>query len=179
MTKEQIYNAVCDIAEDAGVSTDELISALTEQSATMFEENLNAMPAELADYVKSARTEKAALRQSRRQKEDEQRLAEEVRRFCKAFPNVDANSIPEAVWADMEKGIPLAYAYAMHTLCGENSTNYANSVNARNTDNALPPVAEGANEGEYSMEDVEAMSPAAVKKNFSRILRSMGKWKIQ
>lgn len=178
MTKEQIYNAICDVAEEAGVSPEELVAALEEQNRTLFEQKLGGMPTEAAEYIKTARNEKSAARAERRKTEKEGALTEEVKTFRRLFPDVTAEDIPETVWADMEKGIPLAYAFAYHSLAeGKNGT-YADSVNARNTETSPPPVGERADEGEISMEEVEAMSPRAVKSNFSRILRSIGKWKL-
>lgn len=178
MTKEQIYNTICDLAEDIGVSTEELVSALVQQGNAKFEEALGAMPADAAEYVKSARAEKLAAREGRRQAEADGQLSEEIQRFRKAFPDVAAEDIPQSVWEDMRNGIPLTYAYAMFLQANGKDTDYADEVNARNSSSATPPVSEGADEGELSMEEVESMSPAAVKSNFPRILRSIGKWKL-
>lgn len=179
MTKEQIYNAVCDMAEDAGVSPEELISALLSENETAFEKSLGELNDAAASYVKAARAEKAAQRESRRKAERESALADDIKRFCAVFPKVGSDSIPDSVWADMEKGIPLPYAYALYVLAGEKGDAYAEEVNERNCRSALPAVDEGADEGELSMDEVEGMSPSAVKKNFPRILRSISKWKLQ
>ncbi len=178
MTKEQIYEAICDIAEDAGVSPEELIRALEEQNGAKLEQSLEALPEDAASLVKNARNEKAALRAERRKEEKDGLLNEEIKRFRKLFPDVEAESIPESVWADMEKGIPLSYAYALYAVTDGDKARYAEGINARNTEASPPPLGENADEGEISMEEVEAMSPSAVKKNFGRILRSIGKWKI-
>lgn len=178
MTKEQIYNAICDIAEDAGVSPEELIAALEEQNGVLLEQKLGTLPAEAADYIKAAKNEKNAARAERRKAEKEGVLAEEVKQFRTLFPDVAAEDIPETVWADMEKGIPLAYSYAFYALTEGKNSAYAGDVNRRNTEVSPPPMGEGTDEGELSMEEVEAMSPRAIKNNFSRILRSIGKWKL-
>lgn len=179
MTKDQIYNAVCDMAEDAGLSPEELINALITENEAMFEKSLGELNDTASDYIKAARAEKAALRENSRKAEAEGALQEEIKRFRQLFPNVSADAIPESVWADMEKGIPLTYAYALHSLVGENSNAYANTVNDRNSRAAVPPITEGADEGELSMDEVENMSTAAVKKNFPRILRSISKWNLK
>ena len=178
MTKEQIYNAICDVAEDAGVSPEELVAALEEQNSALFEQSLGGMPTEAAEYVKAARGEKSAARAERRRVEKDSVLSEDVKQFRRLFPDVAAEDIPENVWADMEKGIPLVYAYAFYTLTDGKTNTYADGVNARNTEASPPPVGESADEGELSMEEVEAMSPKAVKRNFARVLRSIGKWKL-
>lgn len=178
MTKEQIYNAICDIAEDVGISPEELIAALEEQNSALFEQKLGGLPSEAANYVKAARGEKSAARAERRKAEKEGVLSEDVKQFRALFPDVAAEDIPETVWADMEKGIPLAYAYALYSLTEGKNSIYAEGVNKRNNQVSPPPMGEGTDEGELSMEEVEAMSPKAIKNNFSRILRSIGKWKL-
>lgn len=179
MTKEQIYNAVCDMAEDAGVSPDELISALLSENEAVFEKSLGDLNESALGFVKAARAEKSAARQTRREEEKDMELSESVKRFRKLFPAVEADTIPQSVWEDMERGIPLEYAYAFFVLNGESDNSYANEVNERNGKTALPAVAEGADEGELSMEEVGNMSAASVKKNFPRIMRSISKWKLQ
>ena len=178
MTKEQIYNILQDIADDASVSVEELVDAIVQQSQSHFEKAVSAMPEESANYVRSAKKDRAAAREARRIAEEEKRLGEDVKRFRQLFPDVDATSIPETVWQDMKGGIPLPYAYALYLVSGAGDKGYADRVNARNSEGALPPVNSYPNDGEISMEEVEAMSPEAVKKSFPRILRSMSKWKI-
>lgn len=179
MTKEQIYNAVCDMAEDAGISPDELINALLNENEAIFEKSLGELSDSALSLVKAARTERADARQMRRDAEKDGELAESVKQFRTLFPNVEAEAIPQSVWGDMEKGIPLAYAYAFFVLNGESNGSYADEINERNSRTALPAVAEGTEDGELSMEEVGNMSAASVKKNFPRILRSISKWKLQ
>ena len=178
MTKEQIYNAICDIAEDVGASPEELVMALEEQNNAIFEQSMGEIPAEAANYIKNAKSEKNAARSERRKAEKENQLAEEIRQFRNLFPDVAAEDIPESVWVDMERGIPLPYAYALVVLSDSKQNDYAKDINDRNTNGAPPPVGESTEDGEISMEEVEAMSPKAIKNNFGRILRSIGKWKL-
>lgn len=179
MTKEQIYNAICDLAEDASVSPDELVNALIAENEANFEKSLGELNGAASELVKSAREQKATTRENNRKAEAENALSEEIKRFRELFPNVAASDIPDCVWEDMEKGIPLPYAYSLYTLTGESNNAYAATVNERNSRAAVPPITEGADEGELSMDEVENMSAAAVKKNFPRILRSISKWKLQ
>ncbi len=178
MTKEQSYNILCDIAEDVGVTPDELISALQSQNDERFAKSVAAMPKETAQYVTSARADKQLARENRRKVESEKALDGDIKLFRKLFPEVKAESIPQSVWADTERGIPLAYAYALYVMTAQNDSNYAAEVNGKNSDGAMPPVEGVDGGGEYSMAEVEGMSPSSVKKNFPAILRSLAKWKI-
>ena len=178
MTKDEIYNAVCDIADDAGVEPAALIAALTQQNEDLFGQSLSALPETHSGYVKSARDGRRAERERKRKAESESVLAGDIKRFRELFPEVGADEIPDSVWSDTQNGIPLPYAFALYTVAGGAEKSYADKVNARNGEGAVPPVSDGASDGEISMEEVEAMSPAAVKNNFSRILKSIGKWRI-
>lgn len=178
MTKEQAYSIIEAIAEDENTTVEELLNALQQQSAERFKNTVKGLPEESAAYLNAARNERVANRKARAKAEEEKKLDEDVRRFRQIFPDVEAASIPEAVWEDMCGGIPLPYAYALYMAAGAGSKSYAEGVNAINDKAALPPVNGRADDGELTMEDVEAMSRQAVKSNFPRILRSMGKWKI-
>ncbi len=178
MTKEQIYNIFCDIAEDMDVKPEELIIALKCQNDARFDNSLAEMPEETAKYVKNARDDKIRTRESRRKAESEKLLDEDIKVFRRVFPNVKAEDIPENVWADAEKGIPLPYAYAFHVMSEESYNYYADMVNGKNSEGAIPPVEGTDGSGEFSADEVEGMSTAAVKKNFPAILRSITKWKI-
>ncbi len=178
MTKDQSFNILCDIAEDVGVTPEQLITALQSQSDTLFENSVAGLPEQTAQFVKSAREDKRRARADRRRAENEKSLDSDVKLFCKLFPAVKAESIPESVWADTERGIPLPYAYAFYLMTEQSDSAYAEGVNGKNSDGAIPPVEGVDGGGEFSMNEVEGMSPATVKKNFPAILRSIAKWKI-
>lgn len=178
MIKDSIYYAICDIAEDLGVTAEELVLALKGQNDEMFEKALSSLPEGSAIYVKSARNDRQLARDRHRREEEQARLSRDVKRFRELFPQVEAAGIPDAVWQDMTGGIPLPYAYALYIAAGNGKNEYAKEVNARNGFGALPPVNAHGENDELTMEEVEAMSPEAVKNSFPRILRSIGKWKM-
>ncbi len=178
MTKEQAYNTLCDIAEDSGSTVEELLTALQVQSDSLFEKSISAIPETARGYIKSAHDSRRTARENARGTEEKEKLNAEIKRFRALFPEVGAEDIPDAVWEDMQKGIPLPYSYALYLVTEGNGNAYANGVNERNGSAALPPVNNEEGDGELTMEEVEAMSPDAVKRSFPQILRSLGKWKI-
>ena len=178
MTKEQIYETVEDMAADAGVSIEDFMKALATERAAFFDKQMAAMPKETAAYVNTTRKEALAARVAKRAEARKAKLAEDVKRFRQLFPDVKSEGIPESVWKDMSSGIPLPYAYALYLAASQGDKSYAESVNAKNSGMAPPPVTPNEEEGELTMEQVEAMSPEAIKKSFPKILRSLGKWKI-
>lgn len=178
MTKEQIYNIIEDIAADANMDVESFVNSLQKQRNDFFAKKAASMPKDAAAYVNAAREEKTALREAQRKEAQKAKLAEEIKLFRELFPDVKSDTIPESVWKDMGGGIPLPYAYALFTAINQGKQSYAEGVNAKNGGMAPPPVGSNDEEGELTMEQVEAMSPEAVKKSFPRILRSLGKWKI-
>ncbi len=178
MTKEQIYDILEDVAADAGTDVEGFIQLLQKQRDEFFANKAKGLPKEAAEYVNSARTEKSAARRAAREEQRKAKLDRDVKRFRELFPQVKSEGIPDTVWADMNGGIPLPYAYALYVATTEGDKTYADAVNAKNSETAPPPVNPYDGEGELTMEQVEAMSPEAVKKSFPQILRSLGKWKI-
>ncbi|MBE6677441.1 MAG: hypothetical protein E7597_01420 [Ruminococcaceae bacterium] len=178
MTKEQIYEIIEDIAADANTSVEDFLKALVQERAAFFNKKTAAMPKDTAAYVAAARKEALAARTEKRKEAKKAKLKEEIKRFRQLFPNVKSEGIPESVWKDMTNGIPLPYAYALYLAANQEDKSYAESVNAKNSGMAPPPVNADEDEGELTMEQVEAMSPEAIKKSFPKILRSLNKWKI-
>lgn len=177
MTKELLYDIIEDIAADADMDVDSFVRSLEKQRNDFFYQKNASLPKDAADYVNAAREEKKALRSERRTQAKKDKLSQEIKLFRRIFPNVKSEAIPDSVWKDMESGIPLPYAYALFLTADKGNRSYADSVNEKNSEGALPPV-NGDGESELTMEQVEAMSPEAVKKSFPQILRSLGKWKI-
>ncbi|MBQ3196243.1 MAG: hypothetical protein IJB65_07250 [Clostridia bacterium] len=178
MTKEQIYEIIEDMAADANTSVEGFIKTLMNEKDAFFAKKSAAMPKETAEFLAAARKEALEGRAAKRKEAKKARLAEDIKRFKELFPDVKSDGIPEEVWNDMTNGIPLPYAYALYLATSQGNKSYADRVNAKNSGAAPPPVIPREEEGELTMEQVEAMSPEAIKKSFPEILRSLRKWKI-
>lgn len=178
MTKEDIYEALCDIAEEMLTTPEELLAFLAAQSEQIGQKQSEALPPEVSGYLKTAKAEKKQYRADRKAAEEEKGLQEQIKAFKAVYPEVSAAEIPEKVFADMRSGIPLVYAYAYYLAAGDDESRYAKDVNEQNARMAMPPVNEADENGELTMDEVEAMPPEAVKKNYPRILKSIGKWRI-
>ena len=178
MTKEDIYEALCDIAEDMLTTPEELLSFLAAQSEQIGQKQRETLPPEVSGYLSNAKAEKKQHRAQLKAAEEEKGLKEQIKAFKEVYPEVGAEEIPETVFADMQKGIPLVYAYAYYLAAGDGESRYAEDVNKQNARMAMPPVNEADENGELTMDEVEAMPPAAVKKNYPRVLKSIGKWRL-
>ena len=93
----------------------ELMSTGINEATALAQINLEKQQAAInAQQARQQEEQQAAQRQ---QAEAERQKAErraELSRFMAIFPDVKADSIPNEVWAAVQKGTPLTTAYAMH-----------------------------------------------------------------
>ena len=137
--------------EDAIVLLTRQMAALTE----LVEQRLTASP---PSPVRGGRDELAA--------------AEEFRAL---YPDTAEADIPDEVWDSVNEGVPLAAAYALWTRREELRRQSAEAINRKNADGW--GRAENAPSAEHlSPAEVRAMSPAEVRRNYSRIVASMKHW---
>lgn len=128
-------------------------------------ERIGALEAELA-------TVKAQL--AERLSEDA-RVREEYNEFQRLYPEVRLQVLPDEVWEDISKKVPLAAAYALaerrHLMRRQN----AERVNLQNEQRSAGSV-KGSENSYYTPAEVRSMSQAEVRKNYSKIIESMKKW---
>ena len=84
-----VYETVCGLAEDNGVTVNEYLASLAEQT-----EKANAipdgLPEEIVRELTDAREAKKQKREDERKKSAEAGQAEEIKRFRELFPVVNA-----------------------------------------------------------------------------------------
>ena len=144
-------------AEPAKAEEDAIV-LLTRQMAALTELVEQRLTASLPPPVRGGRDELAA--------------AEEFRAL---YPDTAEADIPDEVWDSVNEGIPLAAAYALWTRREELRRQSAEAINRKNADGW--GRAENAPSAEHlSPAEVRAMSPAEVRRNYSRIVASMKHW---
>ena len=89
-----------------------------------------------------------------------------------------AADIPEEVWAEVAEGVSLTHAYALYRAAISAEDAKAQSLNRVNADRSAPLGTEGDPNTALTQEQVENMSPQAVKKNYNRILSSLKNWRL-
>ena len=117
--------------------------------------------------------EELALRDSRANQE--KRITREYDEFCSLYPDVPVSTLSQAVWQDVEKGTPLAAAYALAEKRKAVSLRKAMESNTNNRARSAGAVS-NAESIEFSPAEVRAMSSQEVRANLSKIMRSMQKW---
>ena len=127
---------------------------------------------QLRSELKHLRQE-LALRDSRTNQET--RATREYDEFCSLYPDVPVSSLSPAVWQDVEKGTPLAAAYALAEKRKAVSQRRAMESNSHNRTRSAGAVSNAENI-EFSPAEVRAMSSQEVRANLSKIMRSMQKW---
>lgn len=102
-------------------------------------------------------------------------MGEELAEFALLYPEVPISEIPDGVWAEVTRGIPLSAAYALEARKREQMLQRANQSNLLNRQRAPGELKPGEDDL-YSPAEVRAMSREEVRANYSKIMRSMQKW---
>ena len=103
------------------------------------------------------------------------RTQEECAEFAELFPDTPIDKLPDAVWEDVGRGIPVSAAYALFERRSARAKQIAEEVNLQNRFRS-PGALGSARSGFLTLSEVRSMSPAEVRKNYQRILQSMQKW---
>ncbi len=126
--------------------------------------------------VEDLQKEVDTLRAELSKKEDmERRRVQEEREFRLLYPEVDMTVLPDSVWENVQKGVPLAAAYALFErirFCTEQKAASANQANRQRAAGAI----ESTESDYFSPAEVRRMSASEVRANYSKIMRSMQKW---
>jgi len=103
------------------------------------------------------------------------RMGAECAEFQALYPSTPVSTLPDSVWEDVKKGIPMAAAYALAERKRALTAEKADTQNR-----AVSRLSAGAVEGTvpeyFSPSEVRAMSPSEVRANYKKIMRSMEKW---
>lgn len=109
------------------------------------------------------------------QRERQNRLDAEYTQFASLYPGVPVSSLPDDVWEDVGRGVPIAAAFALserRRAQKEEQAKLSNQHNSERSPGALSPSEPDV----YSPSEVRAMSPAEVRAHFDKIRRSMVRW---
>ena len=112
LTKEQIYEAVTDLAEESGMSADEYIASLIGQRESELLKRTEGLDEDIAFEIGESRRLKRENRSRERENARRAEMEEDISRFRTYFPDVAAKDIPEEVWAEVAQGVSLTHAYA-------------------------------------------------------------------
>ncbi len=103
------------------------------------------------------------------------RLEQDCGEFLRLYPEVPLSEVPEEIWDEARRGVPLAAAYARAERRRTRTEELARQANARNRTCSAGPAGQTA-PSYFSPDEVRAMSAAEVRQNYRTILQSMRKW---
>lgn len=176
-----------DISEEHGeeqVGEDPLSPEAVEQAPALSSDPLSDLdPDPLAFDEEDGQGELERLRGELRQLREEMaakqeffaRLEGECAEFCALYPEASISEVSDGVWQDVQRGLPLAAAYALaerRRIMTEKLAAQTNDENRRRSSGAL----EATDPDYFSPAEVRAMSQAEVRTNYQKIMRSMQKW---
>lgn len=177
INNEQILDTLYDLADGLGLRIDEFLMRVEEEFGEQ-PIDTEGLPAEVIEELERGRSYKLFKNRAEREKRASDEMNAEIKRFRESFPDVDSDSIPESVWADVQAGIPLAYAYALYSVTLDGINKIASRVNRRNGDLEARAVSNGSTEPSFTKEQVEKMSGKEVKSNYKSILKAMKNWRV-
>lgn len=149
-------------------------ATLSEETAS--NEQTEATPDQSEDRVEEAKSVQEYVDEIARLSsliaERERRDAEALM-FSELFPDVDLDTIPDAVKNDAEeRGIPLVASYAIYERKRYLAEAAAKLHNLENVGRSSGPLDNSDNFGEaLSMEQIRAMSPAQVRRHYKQIIK--------
>jgi hypothetical protein len=173
-------------AEMNNMSVDQYIIAVEQQEqeekalALARQQNI---PPHVAKYLQELENDKAKIK---REQETQQEKQKQYREFFDEYPSVKPEEIPSNVWAEVNRGVPLVYAYAKHDnkvkaellakLQKGQSVQRSNDLNNQNSPQAVSEST-GKAPAYFTREAVEKMSRKDTDKYITQILRDMATWK--
>ncbi|NLW74001.1 MAG: hypothetical protein GX057_03775 [Clostridiales bacterium] len=104
------------------------------------------------------------------------RMSREAAEFAGLFPDEKLGSLPDEVWEEVRRGIPLAAAYSYHKVRREREAAIAAEINLKNRQNSAGPVDGRSRSDYFSPAEVRRMSAAEVQENYGKIIDSMKHW---
>ena len=126
---------------------------------------MQALESELADLKKELLEKKA----------EADRIENEYDELLSLYPNASLSDMPDCVWQDVKRGMPIAAAYALAERRAFLLREKAVQSNLENKSRSSGSVS-GTESDYYTPGEVRMMSAAEVRSNYSKIINSMKKW---
>ena len=131
---------------------------------------------EISESDKEKLSEAEELMNFRKEKELREKIRTDLEVLHELFPELKVEDIPDEVWEKVALGESLSGAFAINFIRKMNEEKKVLEVNEKNSKSALPPINGAPEDDFFSPECVKNMSEKEVRKNYSKILKSMEKW---
>ena len=103
------------------------------------------------------------------------RMEKELDEFTALYPHISTRTLPDSVWEDVARGVPIAAAYALAERRRSREAEIANETNQINKARSSGALT-GTESDYFSPSEVRSMTPSEVRSNYNKILYSMQKW---
>ena len=134
-------------------------------------------PTDMAQELARLREQVTSLRETlASQKAAYQRAGAEYAEFFSLFPAVSLSALPDDVWQSVQKGVPLAAAYALEKRRAAVQAEKAQKVNQINREKSSGALNPTGNSDNFSLAEVRDMTPDEVRANFDKIMESVTQW---
>lgn len=145
------------------------------EETSVWEEN-GEVPNEEEEDISCLRARIAQLETELMQRDELAcRMTREFAEFERYFPEVSLRELPDHIWEQVHRGVPLAAAYALYERGLANEKKRIEEQKAHNmAHTAGVPSSSGATY--FSPAQVRAMSRDEVREHYDRIFESMRHW---
>ena len=156
----------------------DIIFAPEGENAPLIDEcNTPIEPEESTESIAALKEEIESLKAAIRQRDEQQeRLTRELGEFSELFPETPPSAIPEEIWEEVRRGIPLAAAFALREKKEQMRNARIGEINKRNSLCSAGMAGVGTSGEYFTPDEVRAMSRGEVKANYEKIIASMKKW---
>ncbi|NLN56361.1 MAG: hypothetical protein GX148_08745 [Clostridiales bacterium] len=179
MTDKERLRIIDELAEDKGLTPEDFLLSLVKAENDSKMETFKNYPEEVAKRLTMAEKEKSEHRKAKYEQTEREYVNSQIAEFIRNFPGVSPEEIPEKVWNEVKSGVSLSHAYALWKIREQNSPGEnPEDINTVNSGRSLPVVNDRSEPLDFTREDVEKMSPNAIKGNYKKILNSMKRWKF-
>ena len=165
--------APCEQMED---TTAENPALFEDSRADSDSDCISALPEASPHGLDELRDELIALREELAvERARHERRSREYEEFCRLYPDVPLADCPDTVWREVERGTPLAAAYALEERRRALIAARAAQTNAQNRQRSSGCVKDAQGDF-FTPDEVRSMSQSEVRTNLSKIMQSMKKW---
>ncbi len=143
------------------------------------------LPDEILDEIVEGKKFRAEVEPQLAQIRTEKKQMADFKALFEAYPDLDANTVPQSVWIDYNNGRDLVDAYARHEnaslkqrLAEIEQKQQIEQLNQANANSSTGSVTGNGSAAPsfFTLQQVQNMSQADVDKNYKVIMESQKKW---
>lgn len=140
---------------------------------------MNKETEKILEEIEAVDSDENELDRLRRDNSLRANLEAELKVLMSIFPELNADDIPDEVFAACDNGRGLAAQYALVYLQKQKEKEETRKTNEKNSKTAPPDISGGDEDTFFTPDMVRGMSDKDVRRHYKAIMKSMEKWSGQ